>query len=319
MSDISQKRLLDWYSDSYRQLPWRETRDPYRILVSEVMLQQTQAERVVPKYHAFLDQFPTLHDLAAAPASDVIRAWAGLGYNRRALNLQKACRAVIERFDGVMPSDTADLASLPGIGPYTAGAIACFAFEQDVGFVDTNIRRVIHRFLAGPELPEPKMTAREIDLAASKMVPSGRGYEWNQALMELGATLCKARSAACDACPICGECWARETIQDLLTNTPRRTTHPTAKFETTRRYFRGRIIDALRAAGVDGMSFSEIGIAIKPDIVDGDALWLSELIAGLRTDGLLVQIDQQQRLLREEALPYDANGLDVATRYRLPD
>ncbi len=133
ISDISQKRLLAWYADNYRRLPWRETRDPYSILVSEVMLQQTQAERVVPKYHEFLARFPTLEALADAPASEVIRAWAGLGYNRRALNLQRACRAVVERFGGVMPSDPTDLASLPGIGPYTAGAVACFAFEQDVG------------------------------------------------------------------------------------------------------------------------------------------------------------------------------------------
>src|SRR4051812_36474271 len=122
MSDISQQRLLQWYADTYRRLPWRETRDPYRILVSEVMLQQTQAERVVPKYHEFLERFPTIQALADAPASEVIRAWAGLGYNRRALNLQRACRAVVEQYGGVMPSNPVELARLPGIGPYTAGA-----------------------------------------------------------------------------------------------------------------------------------------------------------------------------------------------------
>lgn len=319
ISDISQQHLLAWYASNYRRLPWRETRDPYRILVSEVMLQQTQAERVVPKYHAFLEQFPTLEALADVPASEVIRAWAGLGYNRRALNLQRACRAVVERFGGVMPSDPIELASLPGIGPYTAGAVACFAFEQDVGFVDTNIRRVVHRLLAGPEHPEPQMTTREIDTAACDLVPVGQGYQWNQALMELGATICRARTTECERCPLRDECRARPTIQLVLATLPRTGNRPAPKFETTSRYYRGRIVDALRSAGPHGLSLEELGRFVEPDFDAGDAAWISRQIAGLRDDGLLVEHVAGQRLLAEEALPYDRELPDFNRRYRLPD
>ncbi|MEZ4572808.1 MAG: A/G-specific adenine glycosylase, partial [Thermomicrobiales bacterium] len=136
MPSEAQRALLGWYRENARDLPWRRTQDPYRIMVSEIMLQQTQVDRVIPKYEAFLERFPTLEALADAPASEVIRAWAGLGYNRRALNLQRAARAVVEEFGGEMPRTVEELRSLPGIGPYTAGAIACFAFEQDVGFLD---------------------------------------------------------------------------------------------------------------------------------------------------------------------------------------
>src|SRR5215475_5527661 len=129
--------LLDWFVASGRDLPWRHTRDPYWILVAEIMLQQTQVDRVIPKFRAFLERFPTLEVLASAPTAEVIRAWAGLGYNRRAVNMQRTARAVLEDHDGQFPRDLATLLRLPGIGPYTAGAIACFAFEQDVGFMDT--------------------------------------------------------------------------------------------------------------------------------------------------------------------------------------
>ena len=319
ISDISQEHLLNWYAANYRRLPWRETRDPYRILVSEIMLQQTQAERVVPKYLEFLERFPTLNALADAPASEVIRAWAGLGYNRRALNLQRACRAVVDRYGGVMPSDPVELESLPGIGPYTAGAVACFAFEQDVGFVDTNIRRVIHRVLAGPELPEAKLTGREIDQAARDLVPAGHGYQWNQALMELGATICRARITECERCPLQAECRARPTIQSVLAGLPRSARRPEPKFETTSRYFRGRIIDALRSAGTAGRSLADLGAAIKPDFSPSDAAWIAAHVAGLERDGLLVQIDVGQRLVAEEALPYVVSVPDLSQRSRLPD
>jgi len=320
ISDISQKHLLDWYTGNYRRLPWRETRDPYRILVSEIMLQQTQAERVVPKYHEFLERFPTLEALADAPASEVIRAWAGLGYNRRALNLQRACRAVVEKFGGVMPSDPVDLLSLPGIGPYTAGAVACFAFERDVGFVDTNIRRVIHRVLAGPEFPEPLMTNREVEQAAREMVPPGNGYMWNQALMELGATICRARVAECERCPLSSECRSSMTIKSVLSEAPKSARKPEPKFETTSRYFRGRIVDALRVAGPSGLTLAELGALVKPDFGVDDAAWISGHVAGLERDGLLVGgNDEGQRLVAEESLPYDLDRPDLSRRVRLPD
>src|SRR5215218_8549239 len=152
--------LLGWFRDHARELPWRQTRDPYAILVSEVMLQQTQVDRVIPYYTRFLERFPTVEDLASAATSDVIRIWSGLGYNRRAVNLQRAARVVVSEHGGSFPDDPADLKKLPGIGAYTAGAIAAFAHERDVAFLDTNMRRVISRVIFGNE------SARESDAIA---------------------------------------------------------------------------------------------------------------------------------------------------------
>jgi A/G-specific adenine glycosylase len=318
----AQHRLLEWYRAGHRALPWRATRDPYRILVSEIMLQQTQADRVVPKYHAFLEEFPTLASLAAAPASAVIRAWSGLGYNGRALNLQRACEEVVERYGGEVPHDPAVLTTLPGVGPYTAGAIACFAFGADVAFVDTNIRRVLHRAAAGPDVPEPLLTARQIDDLARRSVPEGEGYDWHQALMELGATICRARTAECERCPLQGECRARPVIQALLTQLPRRRTGSTERFEETSRYFRGRIVDALRAAPPSGLSLGELGLLLRSDFAATDSAWLEKHLQGLERDGLVVRVEPgapAPSAINEEGPSYDAGPSNFRERFRLPD
>lgn len=308
----AKQALLDWYSAGHRDLPWRRTRDPYRILVSEIMLQQTQADRVVPKYHAFLSEFPTLQGLADAPASAVIRAWAGLGYNRRALNLQRACQAVVERFGGTMPRSVEELRSLPGVGPYTAGAIACFAFEQDVGFVDTNIRRVLHRVEIGPELPEPKLNARETEQLAMRLVPPGAGYLWNQALIELGATTCQARVVACERCPAAACCAARPTIGQALAERPARPSKSAERFETSSRYFRGRIVDLLRTTP-DALTAGQLAQRIRPEHMEH--AWIDPYLAGLIRDGLIV-LDGAG--LRERVPAYDGD-MSGAASYRLPD
>src|SRR5258708_4887990 len=150
--------LLSWYASSGRELPWRATDDPYAILVSEIMLQQTQVERVLPKYHQFLTAFPTLVELASAPTAEVISAWVPLGYNRRAVSLQAIARQVIAEYDGRLPETIDELLKLKGIGRYTAGAIACFAYRKPVATVDTNIYRVLHRVFLGLEHPEPKLS-----------------------------------------------------------------------------------------------------------------------------------------------------------------
>lgn len=315
--DEARDALIDWYCLNQRELPWRQTRDPYKILVSEIMLQQTQAERVTPKYQEFLRTFPTAAALADAPASAVIRAWAGLGYNRRALNLQRACRAVVENFDGTMPESVADLLTLPGVGPYTAGAIACFAFEQDVGFVDTNIRRVLHRVVFGPEIPEPKATAREIDELAARSVPAGRGYEWNQALMELGATICRARSTDCERCPIREWCCSGEQMRALFAERPIARTGKTVPFEQTSRYFRGRIIDHLREAPANGLTARELALAIDSKREPGEPVWTTSYLAGLARDGLVVGASGPT--LREAATGYDGLEPAATERFRLPD
>ena len=188
-----QAALLDWFAAHGRDLLWRQTRDPWAILVSEVMLQQIQVARAVPFYLAFLERFPTIADLAAAPLAEAIRVWGDLGRYRRVVNLHRTARLVMERHDGRIPSHIAALKALPGIGPYTAGAVACFAFDQDASFADTNIRRVLHRLFVGPELPQPMATEAEIGRIAAAALPAGRGWGWNQGLMDFGATVCAAR------------------------------------------------------------------------------------------------------------------------------
>ncbi len=204
--------LLDWYGREGRaSLPWRQTRDPYAILVSEVMLQQTQVERVIPKYYAFLERFPTLAELAEASTADVIRAWAGLGYNTRAVRLQQVARQAMSDFGGALPASVEGLLALSGVGRYTAGAVACFAFGQQVATVDTNIRRTLWRLFRGVEPAEwPASANREALALAEWALPVGRAYDWQQALMDLGATICVARRPACERCPLASACAAWE-------------------------------------------------------------------------------------------------------------
>jgi A/G-specific adenine glycosylase len=313
-------RLLDWYVRESRSLPWRDTRDPYRILVSEFMLQQTQAERVIPKYEEFLQRFPTLQALADAPAGEVIRAWAGLGYNRRALNLHRACREVVERFHGVVPANITGLLSLPGIGPYTAGAVACFAYETDVAFVDTNIRRVLHRVVYGSEHHTDGLTPAEVQTLARDLLPPGRGYMWNQALMELGATVCRARHARCEHCPLQDDCRARPLIQDALKALPRKRIPVSDRFEQSSRYVRGRIIEVLRQAPDHGLPLLSIGRAVRPEFSAADTEWLRGYIQGLVADGLVVTITTAGSI-REDSPSYDEESTshgNVCVRYALP-
>jgi A/G-specific adenine glycosylase len=188
--------LLRWYDRVRRPLPWRATRDPYALLVSEVMLQQTQAARVVPYYEAFLARFPDAAALAAAPARDVLAAWSGLGYNRRALALQAAARAVAAE------GWPEDLTRLPGVGPYTAAAVGSFAWDRQVAAVDTNVTRVISRWDGAAP------AGRALAGRAAEWLPRGRAAEFNQAMMELGATVCTARAPRCGECPLAPGCAA---------------------------------------------------------------------------------------------------------------
>jgi len=190
--------LLLWFRKHGRDLPWRRTRDPYRILVSEVMLQQTQVSRVIGYYHRFVEAYPSLGELAAAPAREVRERWEGLGYYRRAENLQKLAQVVVTEREGVLPSDPAELRALPGVGRYTAGAVASFAFERRVAAVDTNVARVIRRAFHPRDGTERRAWA-----TAEKLVPRRGTTAWafNQGIMELGALVCTARVARCGTCP----------------------------------------------------------------------------------------------------------------------
>jgi len=304
--------LLDWWQANRRYLPWRRTRDPYRILISEVMLQQTQVDRFIPYYHRWLERFPTVQALAGAPTADVIQLWAGLGYNRRAVNLQRTAQAVVER-GGQFPTDVETLRSLPGIGPYTAGAIACFAFEQDVAFIDTNMRRVLHRIYLGPELPAPRATDREIIRLAAEALPQGRGWDWNQALIEFGALHCTARKPLCVVCPLQTACAAYPAIQSLIAETPKGIkAKKEGPFRESNRYFRGRVVDALRDRREAGITVAELGPIVRPQFEEADVPWLLEIVQGLERDGLAA--------IAEEPAAYDVGTTAGASelRVRLP-
>ncbi|MDQ6797057.1 MAG: A/G-specific adenine glycosylase, partial [Actinomycetota bacterium] len=238
-----QERVLTWGRRAYRDLPWRRTRDPWAILVSELMLQQTQAARVAPRWDAFLVRFPTASDCAAAAVGDVVREWAGLGYNRRAVNLHPAATAVVERYGGSLPDDLEALLGLPGVGPYTARAVLAFAFGADVGLVETNSARLLARAGAGRPL-----TARDAQAWADALVPPGRGWEWNQAVMDLGSTVCRRRAPDCAECPVEASCtWNRagRPVPDPADGSAGVGTRQSA-FAGSDRQGRGRLVAALR-------------------------------------------------------------------------
>jgi A/G-specific adenine glycosylase len=210
-----QQRLLGWYARHGRDLPWRRTRVPYRVLVSEIMLQQTQVERVVPKYREFLRRFPTLRDLADADVDEVRRLWYPLGYNARPIRLHAIARETLARYNGRLPEDEAALRALPGIGRYTAGALRSFAFGLDAAVLDTNVRRVLGRVFLGPRrLKQLSGDARMWELAAA-LVPAGRAYDFNQALMDFGATWCTPRRPRCAPCPMRRACATFPSLTSL--------------------------------------------------------------------------------------------------------
>jgi A/G-specific adenine glycosylase len=241
--DGIREALLDWYHANPRPLGWRATRDPYAILVSEVMLQQTQAARVEPVWRAFLDRFPTVATLASAPTADVVTAWRGLGYNRRAVSLQRAAREIVAQHGGAVPADYDALVALSGIGPYTARAILAFAYEFDAAPVDTNVARVIARAVAGHAVDRGASQA-----LADALVPAGRAWAWSNALMDLGSTICRARAPDCAACPLARRCaWRKGGGPDPAGRVERAASPP---FAGSDRYHRGRLVDALRGGPV---------------------------------------------------------------------
>jgi A/G-specific adenine glycosylase len=250
--------LLAWYASEARDLPWRRTRDPYAVLVSEVMLQQTQVARVVPRYLAWLERWPGAQDLAAATPADVLREWVGLGYNRRALRLREAC--VVVARDG-WPRTAAGLRALPGVGPYTAAAVASFAFGEQVAAVDVNVARVSARLGHAPEA----------------LVPPGRADVFNHAMMDLGATVCTARRPRCEVCPVAGPCPSAGAV---VAAPPAR--GPRQRFEDSDRFARGRIVAALAA-----------GDPLPADL--GEAR-TQRALAGLVRDGLVVRDGAAVRL-----------------------
>ncbi len=249
------RRVLDWGAARRRDLPWRRTRDPWAILVSEVMLQQTQVDRVVPHYERFLAAFPAPADCARARSADVVRLWSGLGYNRRALNLHRAATTVVAAHGGALPADDAALRALPGVGPYTARAVRSFAFGEDVAAVDTNGVRVLARGAVGAPL-----SLRAAMALGDRLVPAGASWEFNQTMFDLGATVCTARRPDCAACPLSRLCvWRRAggagAAADPWRGSP--PARPQKAFEGSDRQGRGRLLEALRRGGVPAASVAD--------------------------------------------------------------
>ncbi len=301
--------LLHWYAAEQRDLPWRSTDDPYAILVSEIMLQQTQVDRVLPKYQQFLAAFPTLADLAAARTADVISTWVPLGYNMRAVRLQSIARQVVAEYGGRIPDTIEDLLKLKGIGRYTAGAIACFAYKKQVATVDTNIYRVLHRIFLGLEHPEAKLNHNQMLALAEQVLPEGKAYEWNQALMDLGATICTSNNPQCSCCPLQEACSAftemlqyslfpsGTVLRQLRKGAEKKETYQARPFTSTNRYFRGRIVDHLRSlpAG-QRIPLAVLGPQIKSEFRDDDLCWLQQLVERLAKDGLVNYTEEGVRL-----------------------
>jgi A/G-specific adenine glycosylase len=279
-----QESLLAWYRENARPLRIRSTRQPWPVLVAEVMAQQTQIARVDDAWAAFLERFPTPQALAEASPADALRAWSGLGYNRRAVYLQRAAGAIVAAHDGRVPGRVEQLEELPGVGPYTARAVAALAFAQPVAAVDTNVRRVISR-LAGQVL-----TARQTQATADQLVPRHDPATWTHASMELGATVCRSRGPACDVCPVSRWCasagrrdgvGARARVAPDSGMPPRRPAPGGPAFEHTTRWLRGRIVAQLRA--LEDGAWARLPDAIGAHGPDQ----IAAATAALQLDGLL--------------------------------
>ena len=319
LPEVDQGALLAWGERHLRDLPWRRSRDPWAVLVSEVMAQQTGVDRVVPYWHAFLDRFPDPAACAAAPVADVLRLWAGLGYNRRGLSLHRCAVAVVERHGGVVPGELAPLLALPGIGPYTARAILAFAHERPVGVVDTNVGRVLARW-AGRPLTAGEAQDWADDLAA--LDPPVTAWLWNQTVMELGGTVCAKRRPACARCPMQGgrgrgadvdagvagaggpvagasgagegrggcAWWASGLADPDPAEGSAGVSKGQSRFEGSDRQGRGRLVDALRRGPV--------GVAELPRVMGwpDDAARARRVAATVVADGLAAQDGATVRL-----------------------
>jgi A/G-specific adenine glycosylase len=283
------RAIRRWYLTNARDLPWRRTSDPYCILVSEIMLQQTQVDRVVPKYRAFLARFPTLRSLAKAPLADVLRMWSGLGYNSRAKRLWESAKVIVAGHEARVPSDIEALRGLPGIGRYTASAVASFAFGAREAVVDVNVRRVLARALLGRESAGD---AEAWTLAKAALPRAGAGV-WSQALMDVGARFCRP-VPDCAACPARRACafGARENASNIE-RIPKRIPKRGETFVGSRRYYRGRVVRAL--AGAHSLRLLALGKQVKDGFATSDLPWLRALLDDLQREGLIALSPRHDR------------------------
>ena len=272
-----QSAVLDWYASNARDLAFRRSNDPWSVLLSEVIAQQTQARRAAEAWERLIAEFPTPGAMAAASPATVIRSWRGLGYNRRALGLHRAATVIVERHGGRVPDTLEELEALPGVGPYTARAVLSIAFERPVAALDTNIRRVVSRAFLG-ETPAP----RSFQAVADGFVPAGAEATWTHALMDVGAAFCRPREPRCVACPL--RTWCRFVATDATVSPRRRPTpapRTAPRFESTTRWLRGRILDRLRDAP-DGTS-----VVFEEAIGHHSAASVHRALAAMARDGVI--------------------------------
>lgn len=300
MSEVNktrlQKTLLAWYDRYARQFFWRENHtkkanppDPYVVLVSEVMLQQTQTSRVQEKLPLFLQQFPTLQALASADNATIIKAWEGMGYNSRALRLRDCAKAVLERHQGVIPIAKHYLLALPGIGSYTASAIMAFAYHEDVAVLDVNIRRVYSRLIAHMVTTTDVLEESAVQDFAERVYLRGQASRWHQAVMDVGALFCTARAPKCGMCPLQSLCASANGMSEA-----RKEKRPEPSWNgTPNRIWRGRIVQILRGVAaeqtitVDDITAQLFPTMLFNSVEEQQTQWLRTLLAGLERDGIV--------------------------------
>jgi A/G-specific adenine glycosylase len=279
--------LLDWYGATGRRPSFRSSPDAWGVLVSEVMLQQTQVARVDVAWPRFIERYPTPKAAADAPVAALVRAWSGLGYNRRAVALHRAARLIVERHGGVVPESLEALEALPGVGPYTARAVAAIGYGRPVAAVDTNVRRVVGRFIGGAAvaIAAPTAAAARLQAVADALIDPLDAARWTHAVMDLGATICRPTSPRCQDCPLLS--WCRFAASTHTAGGGRPASPPPAprsgrpRFDTTNRWLRGRIIERLREAPDGGWLMIEGPIGSHP------AQAVAAALAALERDGLL--------------------------------
>lgn len=297
--------ILKWYGKNRRPLPWREHPTPYHVLVSEIMLQQTQVARVMEKFPKFLQQFPTLEKLARASPAKVIKAWSGMGYNRRALLLQRLAQEVMEKHRGKIPEQPATLQALPGIGPYTAGALAAFAFNKPEPAVDVNVRRIYSRYFNGKDqgLPMGRREEEKLRSVVLKTIPPEKSRDFHNALMDFGSLVCTREAPNCVQCPLQANCkfyplYQKRGKQALFKPEKRREpgVYEQGKF-IPNRIFRGRIVEWVRRNERKETSIRELGKVIKKDYVDYDLKWLLSLCQRLEKEELIAVAARGKKII----------------------
>ncbi len=285
--------LLRWYALHRRVLPWRDAVDPYHIMVSEFMLQQTQAARVLEHLPRWTARFPDIAALARATRRDVLLAWSGMGYNRRALHLHEAARTIVARHGGIIPADPEQLQRLPGFGRYTARAVVCFGYRRRLPLVEVNIRRIFSRLSADMQREDRMIAETEAWRIAEMLLPPRAYYDWNQALMDLGAMVCTARAPSCGRCPLHSACASAQRLQPALrpsASMPPEVPAPSARAmvrETPRRIHRGRVVEHLRGARSHCASAARLHELLFAGTQEEERARLLDILATLQRDGLV--------------------------------